>query len=222
MDAKTSSNPAPVPLWVRLAVVAVLAGVGLWRFPLFHVVPLRAPASAADAAAAFDAPAFAARFWAERLQPACARATAAAVLVADLRREPAAAIDQHARKVGIGGTAGFFVRGEGRVVAVERNLVVLAIGDDPAATVALQTGPVFGNAVRDATGLIDVNAVPSLEAFNALSAELNRLVETRVQPALRERAKPDVHVAFAGCTEANEPVAGRPVLTLVPVLVEVR
>jgi predicted lipoprotein len=222
MDAGTKSNPSRFPQWLRLAGVAVLAGAGLWFFPLFHVVPLRALAPAPAAAGMADLPAFAASFWTDRLQPACAHATDGATLAVALRRDSAAALEAHAHKVGLGGTAYFFVRGEGRVVAREKNAVLLAAGDDAVATVALQTGRIFGNAVRDGTGLLDVNGFPSLDAFNALSAELNRLVETRVLPTLRDRAQLGARVAFAGCAEAAEPVAGRPLLSLVPVFVEVR
>ena len=221
MDVKPNDKPVPIPGWVRLAALAAAAAVVLAFLPLFHVVPLRAPGPALTGGAV-DLPAFAAKFWAGQLQPACSRATDVAALVALLQRDPAAAIETQARKVGIGGTAYFFVRGEGRVVTCEKNAVVLAVGDGPAATVALQTGRIFGNAVRDATGLLDVNGVPSLDAFNALSAELNRLVEERVLPALRDRAQPGTRIAFAGCAEAAEPVAGRPLLTLVPVFAEVR
>jgi len=221
MAAKPKSNLVPVPRWLRWSALAVAAAVALAFFPLFHLVPLRAP-GAALVGGAVELPVFAAKFWAEQLQPACRRATEATTLVAALRRDPAAAIEAHAHKVGLGGTAYFFVRGEGRVVARDKNVVRLALGDSDEAVVALQTGRIFGNAVRDGTGLLDVNRFPSLEEFNALAAELNHLVEARVLPVLRDRAPIGARVAFAGCAEAAEPGAGQPLLTLVPVLAEVR
>jgi predicted lipoprotein len=221
MAAKPKSNLVPVPRWLRWSALAVAAAVASAFFPLFHLVPLRGPGDA-PAGGAVELPVFAAKFWAEQLLPACRRATEATTLVAALRRDPAAAIEAHAHKVGLGGTAYFFVRGEGRVVARDKNVVRLALGDSDEAVVALQTGRIFGNAVRDGTGLLDVNRFPSLEEFNALAAELNHLVEARVLPVLRDRAPIGARVAFAGCAEAAEPGAGQPLLTLVPVLAEVR
>lgn len=221
MAVKPKSNPVSVPRWLRLSALAVAAAVALAIFPLFHVVPLRAP-GAALAGGAVNLRAFAAKFWVEQLQPACDRATEATTLVAALRRDPSAAIEAHAHKVGLGGTAYYFVRGEGRVVACDKNVVRLALGDSDEAVVALQAGSIFGNAVRDGTGLLDVNRFPSLEEFNALAAELNRLVEARVLPALRDRAQIGARVAFVGCGEATEPGAGQPLLALVPVFAEVR
>jgi predicted lipoprotein len=85
--------------------------------------------------------------------------------------------------------------------------------------VALRIGPVFGNTVRDGCGLLDVNAFPGLEEFNALSAELNALVERNVLPALKAGANVGATVRFAGCAEAPEsaPDAGEPLLLIVPI-----
>jgi predicted lipoprotein len=111
-----------------------------------------------------------------------------------LRRDPAGAARDHGRRVGLGGTAYLFARGTGRVVAVERSRLLL---DLDGTTIALRTGPVFGNTVRDGCGLLDLNRSPGLTEFNAVAAELNRLVEQRVQPALRT-APVGATVGFAG------------------------
>jgi predicted lipoprotein len=146
----------------------------------------------------------------------------AVVLAAALRRDPVEAARLHARAIGLG-TAYYFVRGAGRVAAVERNRVVLELEGGDGATVALETGPVFGNTVRDGPALLNVNDFSSLADFNALSAELNRLVEERVLPDLRRQAAVGTRIEFAGCAEADAPgSAGGLRLTLVPVFAEAR
>ena len=197
----------------------------LWFFPLFHVVPLRTGAATATADAsrpAFDPAAFAEKFWREKLAPAASRATAAPIVISALRRDPGAAAKQHAHHVGIGGTAYYFVRGAGRVASVGNNEIVVTVDGADGAQVALRTGPLFGNIVRDGTGLLNVNEFPGLAEFNALSAEINRLVEARVLPALRDRAVVGASLEFAGCAEAPEAVGAGPVLSLVPVYAEFR
>jgi hypothetical protein len=75
--------------------------------------------------------------------------------------------------------------------------------------------------IRDGCGLLDVNQAPGLAEFNALSAELNRLVEARVQPALRSTSV-GATLTFAGCAESPEALpASGPVLTFIPVQAEV-
>lgn len=212
---------APV-LWPWLAAAVVVAGL-LVVYPPFRIVPRSGaagpPVSGVAAAAAFVPASFAAKFWTEQLQPAATRAPLAASVLVALRRDPTTTAQTHARRVGLGSAAYYFVRGSGRVTAVERSRVLIEIEGE---TVALRTGPVFGNAVRDGTGLLEVNQVPGLAEFNALSAELNRLIEERVQPALKV-ATVGATIAFAGCAEAPEAFpADGPLLTFIPVQAEVQ
>ena len=54
------------------------------------------------------------------------------------------------------------------------------------AEITLQTGLVFGDAIRDGTGLLNASDYPNSQDFNDISAALNHLVETRVLPDLRD------------------------------------
>ncbi len=201
----------------------VTAVVGLLAvYPPFRVASKQAVAQAAVSAAVgtFDPVAFVEKFWTAQLQPAATRAPAAGPLLADLRRDPAAALQAHGRRVGLGHAAYYFARGTGRITAVERSRLLVEIDG---ALVAIRTGPVFGNVIRDGCGLLELNQAPGLSEFNALSAELNRLVESQVQPALKAAATVGATLVFAGCAEAPEslPAAGAPLLTFIPLQTEV-
>lgn len=230
----SSFPPRPRP-WPALIAGALVVGL-LALYPPFRVgsrsTPNRPPdqsgtgtsastgsTAAPDATpAGFSAAAFAERFWTAQLMPAAAQAPALAPVLVDLRRDPAAAARDHGRRVGLGGTAYLFARGTGRVVAVERSRLLLEFDGT---TIALRTGPVFGNTVRDGCGLLDLNRSPGLTEFNAVAAELNRLVEQRVQPTLRA-AVVGATVSFTGAAEMPEaPPTDGPVLLFIPVLTEV-
>jgi predicted lipoprotein len=216
--AKTKNVPmAGRSTAVPWAVAVVLVGLALWRFPLIHIVPLAQSSAGSPSAAAFSPAAFAEKFWREKLPPAARHATDAAPVLATLRRDATAAARKYAHQVGLGGTAYYFLRGTGRVVRVTKSDVIVALDGADGAEVALRLGPLFGNTLRDGTGLLNVNDFPGLEEFNALSAELNRLAETDVGPALRQAAQPGATLTFAGCAEAPESVPAGPLLTLVPV-----
>ncbi len=218
MIASTKKTPV-----VPIAVIGVLA-IGLWRFPLFHVVPLAAPAAVATSQpASFDPAAAAAKIWRADLPAAAARAVELKVLAPALRASADTARATFAKSSGLGASY-YLVRGSGKVVARERNLLRLAIDGAPGETIAIRLGPVFGNTVRDGCGFLDVNAFPGLQEFNALSAELNALVEKSVLPLLRDKAVIGASVSVAGCAGAPEsaPDAGEALLTVVPVLAEVR
>lgn len=195
--------------------------VWLVVYPPFHLASKKSVAQSATAVAstAFDPVAFVAGFWTDRLQPAASRAPAVSTLLADLRRDPVAAAKTHARRVGLGNAAYYFARGTGRVTAVERSRLLVEIDG---ITVAVRTGPVFGNVVRDGCGLLEVNQVPGLAEFNALSAEINRLVEERVQPPLKAGLTVGSMLTFSGCAEAPETLpASGPLLTFIPLQAEI-
>jgi predicted lipoprotein len=175
-----------------LLVLGILCSI----FPPFHVRSLNTPVAESDALeAAPAAEASARRLWRQML---AARASAIELdaLLEALERDPAAAERQYGRRIGYGGPAFYFVYGEGRVIEPTRKGVMLEIASHPT-KVMLVTGPVFGNALRDATALADMRDFSSFE-FNALSTELNLLSERRVQPRIAELSEPGTLLRFVG------------------------
>ena len=221
-----ASSERIAPRFILGLAAAGAVAVGLWFFPPFHVVSLNAGGTAAAGAspgAAFDAPAVAARVWATDLRTAARRAVELKSFAGLLRENAETARKKYAKAAGLG-TAYFFVRGTGEVIARDRNYLRVALDGADAAVVAIRIGPVFGNTVRDGCGLLEVNSFPGLQEFNALAAELNALVEKTALPVLRDKAVVGAKISFAGCAEAPEAAAGagEPLLMLVPVEAEVR
>lgn len=225
-----AGNPDARPPRTIAGPAAVVVGLGLlfFLYPPFRLVPLKAPGEDRPVGppgdGAFDPAAAAARIWRTDLPAAAGRAVELETLAPALQADPKAARGNFARSTGLG-SAYYFVRGRGRIIARDRHqLRVQLAGAAAPAVVALRTGPVFGNTVRDGCGLLDVNSFPGLGEFNALAAALNALVEQDVLPGLRDRAVIGTEVEFAGCAEAPEtlPAATEPLLVLIPVQAEVR
>ncbi len=205
-------------LWPRLVIVAGSLLL-LVLFPPFKVVS-RAPAGA-SLATSFSAEAFVADFWSTRLLPATRSASPWGPLLRALQVDPVAARSAHGHKVGEGSTWYYFGQGSGVVTSVEKNRLVLTVDDAHGASLALRTGPVFGNSIRDGCGLLNLNDVPGLAEFNAVSTALNHRVESEVQPRLRSGIGVGTRLKFSGCAEAPESVRAGPLLTLIPLTVEV-
>jgi predicted lipoprotein len=209
---------------IRRLVLSIAALVGVaalaWAFPPFHVVPLDRVRGTRERAN-FNAAEFAESFWADKLKPASSRAADARAVLEAVDADFEAAREKYGRTVGISHSYYVFIRGAGRVVGVGPKGVDLAIrdaGDGP--DVRLPTGMVFGNTLRDATGLLDMDDYPNSQQFNDLSTELNRLVETRVLPRLRERAQVGTRVGFVGCAEVSRDARRRRPLKVIPVSVD--
>ena len=202
------------------AAAAVGTAALLYCFPLFHVVSLD-QAEQSSAAAEFDPVAFVEKFWTDQLIPGAAQATDAAELLAIVKENPEAARQAHGRSVGLGHVYYYFVAGSGRIVSVEKNRVGLSLRDGhEKAQVSLEAGNIFGNAVRDGTGLLDVNDFANSRDFNALSAEINGRIERHVLPTLRDNAAVGKTVRFVGCAEIMDEQTDLDPLPIVPFIVE--
>lgn len=202
--------------------IAVVALAGLcWAFPLFHVVPLKQAAEQKEAGV-FSAARFAEKFWDHTLLKSLDKAVKAEVLLPAAQRDAAAARKAHARQLGLSDSYTYFVAGRGRVLTVADDEIALAVSPgETKAEIVLLTGLVFGNTIRDGTGLLNVNDYPNSQDFNDISAELNKLIETRVLPKLRQSAKVGAKIRFAGCAEVADESSDLRPLKLIPIQAEV-
>ena len=88
--------------------------------------------------------------------------------------------------------------------------------------IVLQTGLLFGNTVRDATGLLDASNFPNSQQFNEISTELNRIVEARVLPDTERTGvggTTDSVRRLRGSADDDAPMSNR--LTIIPLEVRV-
>jgi predicted lipoprotein len=195
----------------------ILLGAICWFFPLFHIVPLKR-AEAEKEAGKFDAVQFTQELWSGKLNASFDHAIDAKVLLDAIQASPSNAQKKYARTLSLGGGYFYYLRGEGRVLSTNSDGISLAIHPDGTnAEVVLETGMIFGNAVRDGTGLLNASDYPNLEDFNSISAELNKLVEARVLPSLREQIRVGAKVSFVGCAEVDDETTDLNPLQVVPV-----
>ncbi|HEU6448016.1 MAG TPA: DUF2291 family protein [Verrucomicrobiae bacterium] len=202
---------------IRRFIAVAVAAFLCWLFPLFHVVPLKM-AVAEKTAGKFDATAFVEKFWIEKLLPAANTAVNAKGLLAAIQASPSNAKTNYSRSVGLSDSYFYFLHGEGKIVAVSDDTVSIVVtGNSTNVEITLQTGLIFGDAIRDGTGLLHASAYPNSQDFNDISAALNHEVETKVLPKLREQAKVGARISFAGCAEVNDESSDLHPLNLIPI-----
>ena len=201
-------------LWLILIVLSV----GVCRlFPLFKIVSLEQVAKEKEAAT-FSPTTFAEKFWSEQVLKSLDKAVKAEVLLPAIHAKPGEARTQFSRSIGVSASYTYFISGKGRVLAVNDDEIALAVTEGTTnAEVSLQVGLLFSNAVRDGTGLLNVSNYPNSQDFNAISEALNRIIEERVQPRLRELAKVGAVVRFVGCAEVNDETTDLKPLKVIPV-----
>ncbi len=187
-----------------LIFVSIIVCIALtWVFPLFRIVRLEQIAEA-KTAAQFDAESFAKKFWSKQLSPSFEQATEATDLIAAIKQDPDAARENLGQSAGIGRVYFYFFRGAGTITAVEKTgVTVSCTAPEDEADLILKTGLLFGNTIRDATGQLQAGDFANSQDFNAVSKELNRIVEEQVQPDLKAKAKVGEKIRFVGCAEVR-------------------
>ena len=167
----------------------------------------------------FDATEYAADFFTKKLPLVIDQAPDIGTLTKLLQNDPANAFEQFGHKLGISKTWYFMVRGEGTIDSVEEENLVVTTNSGFRTRVA--TSFIFGNAVRDGSGAVDIDEFLNMTDFNNVSIAINDIVKNEVVPPLREKAKPGMKITFAGAFEIKEDDIDIQSTRIIPVAAEI-
>lgn len=164
--------------------------------------------------ASFNTVKYAAEFWDNKLRQS--KSAEINSLLTLLKSDKEKAFADHSHALGIGNIRYFMVKGSGVVTDVAENQVSVQI-EGHAQEVDIATEYIFGNAVRDASGAIDINAFSNSMDFNNVSAEINKIIREKVVPPFKAKVKKGDHVNFTGAIELNKAHLQTNNLELIPV-----
>jgi predicted lipoprotein len=157
---------------------------------------------AASEPAGFNAADYAAKFWNDSL-PVCIANSAQLGNVLELMNEnPESAFLKYGHKLGISKTCYFLVMGKGVIEEVDPEYVVVTLNDKKKIKIA--TDFIFGNAVRDGSGKVNIDDFLNMTDFNKVSVAINKLVKEKVVSRLRNSAAAGKTMEFAGAFEISE------------------
>ena len=160
---------------------------------------------ASVAAKQFNAAVYAQTFWTNKLLPNLDKAIDIAQLSRMLSADPTKAFDTYSHALGIGNLRYFLVKGTGTITSInEDDLSVLLQADTSKLSITVATEYIFGNAVRDATGLININEFSNTMDFNNVSAELNKIIREKVLAPFKQKARKDDTIELTGAIELNK------------------
>lgn len=174
-----------------------------------------------NAQTGFNANDFANRFFTEKLTPALEQAVDITRLLELLETNADLAFDQHANALAIGNIGYFLIKGEGAVTQIDDDLVHIAIGDSTQ-TILLETEYVYGNAVRDASGLIKLTDFSTTAELNAAAEAINAKIRAQViPPFLRQLKKGDL-ITFYGALELNKKNYNTQSMAIIPIQLKIK
>ena len=185
---------------VAVAIVAFLLQGGVYFEDLEEVRQLRQQK-------AFDPVKYARDFWDNQLIGVLDRAVDVEELIELLNTNMAEAVKRYGKTPGVSRVYAYLLTGTGKIVAVGEDGLEVSVGephDNP--DVFIATGLYIpGNAVRDASGLVDVSKFSDTMKFNEISGEINKIVVKEVIiPFMDEGPGVGMTVKFYGATQVAQ------------------
>ena len=200
--------------------ILLLLAIGLVGYNSVYIKKLSEVRAAAPAS--FDAVSFTKKLWEERLPARIDTAVALPVLMDALQTNPSQAFENYSNALGIGNIRYCLVQSGGRITAVnEDDVEVLVQNNERPLKLRLATEYVYGNAIRDASGLVDVKDFVNTMDLNNISEELNKAVRKNVLPAFKSSVQKADSIWFAGAIELNKEHLKLDELNVIPVQLKI-
>ncbi len=187
---------------LKYAGLLVLLGIVAYNSVYFKKLDDVKATSGSNANQKFNANAYAQSFWTSKLLPEAPKAPDFSSLLAQLKTDPEKAFGTYSHALGIGNIRYFLVKGEGVITDIGPNDVTVSLPSGEA--VRLATEYIFGNAARDASGLIKITDFDNTNDLNNVSAEIDAIIRTKVVPPFKASAKVGDKVKFVGAIELNK------------------
>lgn len=167
----------------------------------------------------FNAAAYARNYVDKQLLPSAGKATDIDQLLTLLKDKPDSTFKSYSHTMDIGNIRFFMTSGQGTVTSIDDNDVYLLTQNKQ--TVKIATEYIFGNALRDAPGIISINDFTNTMDLNNVSAEVNKIVRSEVVPPFKSKVKKGDTVTFAGAFELNQAHINLDNIEIIPVSLKI-
>ena len=166
----------------------------------------------------FNASSYAEKFWDDSLPGAINDAPFITDVFQLLDENPEGAFEKYGRKLGISKTYYFMLKGSGEIEKVEDESLILAFDDQT--KVKILTDFIYGNALRDGSGKVNINDFINMTDFNSVSVAINKLAKEKVAARLKRSAAVGQQLEFAGAVEISEDNIDLNKISIIPVSVK--
>ena len=168
----------------------------------------------------FDADAYANNVWENYIPLIAQQAPGLTIVMNRLESDPDQAFSEYGKKLGISKTWYFMVKGVGTLESVDDEALWIKVEDDR--HIQLATSFIFGNAVREGSGVVNIDDFINMTDFNNVSVALNKRVKTEIIPILKNNLLPGQQLSFAGVFEFNEDSGSLTDIRIIPVSVTIK
>jgi predicted lipoprotein len=139
-------------------------------------------------------------------------------LLVQIKENSDSAFKTHGNRLGIGNSAFFMVKSQGKVSKIDNGQLTIAALNG--SFINLETKYIFGNAIRDASGLVKLTDFKTNADFNKVSEALNTVIREKVLPKNISKIKIGDEISFTGALKlSKKEVLG---LVILPVFITLK
>jgi predicted lipoprotein len=186
--------------------IMILLILGIIIFLIYHSITIQSLSEykKIQMGNQFNPLVYAESYWTNTVQPGIEEALPLNFLHSILKNDDESAFQQYGNAISIGNIGYFLIKSSGKVLEINENEIILLLEDgNEVERINLATEFIFGNAVRDVFGAIDLNEFESTADLNKVSEEINKIIRAKVvAPFLQEILTGD-SIEFVGVIELN-------------------
>lgn len=135
-------------------------------------------------------------------------------LLEQVKANPDQAFEAYGNRLGIGNSAYFMVKYTSTIF--EKNEGGIWLTTEERGGVEVNTGYIFGNALRDASGLVKLTDFKTNAEFNQVSEALNALIRTAVMPPIVAQLEEGQQIEVIGAIKLSKKHLDSPDLVITP------
>ncbi|CAN5433863.1 hypothetical protein BH11BAC3_BH11BAC3_11120 [soil metagenome] len=170
----------------------------------------------------FDAVSFAKNLWDNKMPAKIDSAVDLSVLIKAVTADKESAINKYTNAIDIGNYRYAIVKTQGTVISFDEDEVKLALAlPDSTMNAVLAIEYIYGNAIRDASALIDVKDFPNSTDLNNISEEMNSIIRKNLLPPFNKSVKKGDKINIVAAIELNKEHIKWTGLELIPVRLQI-
>ena len=170
----------------------------------------------------FDAAVFAKKIWNEKITAKIDSAVQLSALMAAVSVDKEAALNRYTNAIDIGNYRYAIIQTQATVISLNDEEVQMSvILPDSNMNAVLATEYIYGNAVRDASALVDVKDFPNSTDLSSISEELNNVIRKELLPSFKKAVKKGDKINIVAAVEINKEHIKWTGLELIPLRLQI-
>jgi len=160
-------------------------------------------------------------FWENKVPQLFPGAVLVDSLITGLINNREYALDKYTKKVGIG-TWSCFIKGRGKIKDISNDGFLVGMQKPlQEYKILIVTNYIFGNTVRDASGLVKSEQFSNSMEYNKFSNYLNKIIRNELVPVIIDKIKLTNSIEYIGAISLSENQMDKKSLKIIPVKLKV-